>query len=329
MTKPARQRTSSIERFARDITSVLHVAAFCALTLLVPFAPARAADTCAGELVGFGAVYGTKAVSVEAVVNEIRSTGIVLLGERHGIRGHTEVAACLLRLLTATKPTAVVLEMLARDQQSIVDLYRRQHPEIVDGLGTELRWWETGWPAWGVYTPLFEEIWRTRSWLLAGDQQRATPPVEMAKLEAALGAHLTPALASWSKSMKSAHCDLIDDAKAATLAQKQASRDLAMTEQLLAAAKPDTVAFLYVGRAHIRRDRGVALHVAHAASARKVVTIALHETSVAGKPVDRDAVLADAKGRVDYVWFVGAAEAGETCERLRAKGLIAAKGKPL
>jgi uncharacterized iron-regulated protein len=298
----------------RGFTRALKAITVVGVMLTAQLSSALAADVCAGEIVGFGKLYGTQAVPVEIVVKEIQATGIVLLGERHG-------------QLTASKPTSLVMEMLARDQQSVVDLYRRQHPEIVDGLGTELRWWETGWPAWGNYAPLFEEIWRTRSRVLAGDQQRATPPVEMAKLEAALGPDLKPALASWSKAMKGAHCDLIDDAKAATLAQKQAGRDMAMTEALLAEAKPNTVAFLYAGRAHVRRDRAVALHVTHAAPTRKLVTIALQETTVAGKPVDRDALLAEAKGRVDYVWFVGAAEAGDTCERLRSKGLIAAKGK--
>ncbi len=324
MTFPERILNGCMHRF----WAVILAAGVAAFSAAAPIMPAAAAEACAGEIVGFGTLYGTKPVALDAIVTEIQTSGIVMLGERHGTRGHTEAAACLLRHLTASKPTSVVLEMLARDQQSIVDLYRRQHPEIVDGLGTELRWWETGWPAWGLYTPLFEEIWRTRSRVMAGDQQRATPPVDMAKLEAALGTDTKPALASWAQSMKGAHCDLIDDAKAAALAHKQASRDLAMSEQLLAAAKPDTIAFLYVGRAHVRRDRGVPLQVTHAAPARKTVTIALQETSVSGKPVDRDAIMAEAKGRADYIWFVGTADAGDTCERLRSKGLIAAKGKP-
>ena len=43
--------------------------------------------------------------------------------------------------------------------------------------------------------------------------------------------------------------------------------------------------------------------------------------------MDRAAVLAEAKGRYDYVWFTGVAEQGDACERLRSKGLIAAAPK--
>jgi uncharacterized iron-regulated protein len=301
---------------------------FCSQTV-------SAAETCPGEVIGFGALYGTNAVALADLSAAIKAAGTVMIGERHGVRAHPEAAACLLRELTRGHSTSapspaptVVLEMLARDQQSTVDQYRRQHPEIVDGLGAELQWWTTGWPAWAIYAPLFEQVWRGRSALIAGDQPRATPSVDKSRLEAALGINAPSILASWSTTMKAAHCGLIDDAKAQDLGLKQASRDLHMAERMIATAQPNAPVFLYVGRAHVRRERSLAMYLARATPPRPTVVISLQEVSVDGKPVDRAAVLAEAKGRVDYVWFVGTADKGDSCDRLRSKGLIASEAKP-
>jgi uncharacterized iron-regulated protein len=309
-------------------------------------APATAtgmpSTSCGGDLIS---VASGATVTLSAVVTEITKAGVVALGERHGVRAHPQAAACLLRTLAAAqaaaparstapspaKPSAapaLVMEMLTADQQPVVDKFRQLHPEVMDGLGTELKWWETGWPAWPVYAPLIDTAWRTRAPVRGGDLGKAAKPMTAEAVTAALGAAAPATVASWSAAMKTAHCDLIDDAKSAELARKQVSRDVSMADAVAASRKTGAVTLLYAGRAHVRKDRSVPLLLAGSTGptgpSQPAVAVALQETTIAGKPIDRAAALADAKGRYDYVWFTGVAEQGDACERLRSKGLIAA-----
>jgi len=254
------------------------------------------------------------------------------------VRAHPEAAACLLGAVMAartasTAPAAgssgivspeVVLEMLAADQQPVVDGYRAAHPEVADGLGAALKWWETGWPAWSVYLPLIEQAWRTRSILRAGDMAKAASPLDERQLSQAFGKQLPVVRASWAAAMKAAHCDLIDDAKASELATRQASRDVAMAAAVSTVVATQRPVLLYAGRAHVRSDRAVGLLLGARHGKNAPVTVALQETAEAGVPIDRAKVLAEARGRYDYVWLTGVAEQPGACDRLRARGLLPA-----
>jgi uncharacterized iron-regulated protein len=284
------------------------------------------ADSCGGELVAVSASATTPATTA-ALIAAVGTNGTLLIGERHGVREHPKAAACLIAELATKAAPAVVLEMLTPDQAPTVDAYRAAHPEIVDGLGAQLLWWKTGWPAWPVYAPLLDTVWHTRSALLPGDLAKAAVQKTPAELEATFGAKLAAARTSWGEAMTVAHCGLIDAPKVAALADRQINRDLAMAEAITAASGKGRAVVLYAGRAHIRRDRSVGLILANGPKPfAPVIAVSLQETAVAGVPVDRQAVLAEAKGRADYVWFTGVAEKADACERLRAKGLIPTAG---
>jgi uncharacterized iron-regulated protein len=290
---------------------------------------------CEGDIVRTGGQFGSGLATFADVMTALDKTGVGLLGERHGVRGHTAAFACLVRALAARdlpparpRPPSIILEMIAADQQEQLMRYRTLHPEIHEGLGQELRWWESGWPNWSIYASIFEVAWSVRAPILAGDLPRTAKRLERSRIDATFKKNTGSVLASWSQSMMAAHCDLIPRAKADELAETQASRDMAMAAAVNAsAASGRAVSLLYAGRAHVRRDRSVPVVLDGMTPPRQSVVIALQETTVAGKPVDRAKLLAETKGQFDFVWFIGEAEAGDACERLRAKGLIAGKAK--
>ena len=291
------------------------------LPIMLMTTAAAHSEPCGGELVSVAS--GATVPLATTLTTVVGTTGMVLLGERHGVREHPKAAACLIAALAIkTRPT-VVMEMLSADQRPALETYRSAHPEIVDGLGTTLAWWKTGWPAWSIYTPLFDAVWHTRSRLATGDLAAKAILKTPAELDAIYGTALTSVRKSWGEAMATAHCGLIDQTKTAILADRQINRDLAMADAVRNAAK-DAPVLLYAGRAHARQDRSVGYLLR--ASDKPVVAISLQEVSVAGVAVDRKAVLADAKGRYDYVWFTGVADKADSCERLRAKGLIATAG---
>ncbi|MEQ1711577.1 MAG: ChaN family lipoprotein [Hyphomicrobium sp.] len=289
---------------------------------------------CAGEIVKIGGLFGSKPVTTDDLAAEIMSAGWAVFGERHGVKEHPAAVACVMRALTGpsgdagapSRPAPVlVLEMLAADQQATIDDYRRRHPEIADGIGTVLKWWESGWPAWSTYLPLFETAWLLRAPVIAGDIARKSKNFEKSRIEAVLGERTPAVLRSWSAAMSAAHCDQIDAGRADELALRQAGRDIAMATA--AAHGPDHsagVRIVYAGRAHATRERAIPL-VLGTMQRAKGVAIGLQETSAGGKAVDRAAAITAAKGRYDYLWFVGTSEQGDPCDALRAKGLVAAR----
>lgn len=279
-------------------------------------------------------------VAFQLIVEAAATSGTVMIGERHGVKEHPVAAACFVREISKTADTTIILEMLPEAAQARADNYRAQHPEIADGLGLHLEWWKSGWPSWPVYAPLFEAAWQTRSRILAGDPSEVTNnslDAGSANLKKE-NSKATPnsVLASWSKSMKAAHCDLITVDSANGLAEHQIARDQFMTRQLqaskvgeplLAAPKgrqPNRpgLSLLYAGRAHIREDRSAGWQMRQVQSPSDPVTIALYETSAVGQETDRGKILAEARGLYDYVWFVGSVTEPEACERLQRKGLI-------
>jgi len=268
------------------------------------------------------------------LLTRIKTDGGALIGERHGVRGHPQTLGCLVQHLAQPTPPTVVLEMLTADQQVALDSYRHAHPELIDGLGAALTWWTTGWPVWPIYQPLFETSWHVRAPILAGDMAKATPTASADALTTTFGTDALTVHASWTVAMKIAHCNLIPDATASDLASRQSTRDIAMTQAVTTARQAGRITLLYAGRAHIWNNRSVGFLMRRGAvnPVRPLPSVALFETATAGVPTDRTKVLTEARGRYDYVWFVGTADRPDACERLRVKGLIptagVAGGKP-
>ena len=238
------------------------------------------------------------------------------IGERHGIKGHPRAAACLMSHLAGRVHT-LVLEQIRQDQQSIVDTQFTSHPESAGQLGAALTWWKSGWPAWRVYEPLLAMAWIGRMAIRGGDVPTGmnTPSeVELAEQFATrTGSRFERAVTSWSAAMRQAHCNLIEDARARSLAVTQVHRDLSMAGVMQAALRPDGIAMFYSGRAHVRRDRSVPSLVGGDV-ARSQLSIALIEDS---EPRLRRAKAESLRGQFDLVWFVGEAPTNlDSCERL-------------
>lgn len=270
------------------------------------------AEECAGSLVR---VADIAIVAPSRFVAGLDSKASVLLGERHGIAGHGEAAGCLVRLIGQDRPVTVVMEHLRQDQQGAVDSYRDTHPELAGGLGKHLKWWETGWPAWRNYAPLFDAVWSVRAGLFAGDVAKGAPAPDASDLTRSLGEKAF-VVKAWSDAMDEAHCGLADKAHLPRLGAQQVVRDQSMAAAMGKVGEGITV--LYAGRSHVRKDRAVPLHL----GAGAVVSVSLQETADAKGPVDRVRALEDARGRYDYVWFVGSTNEPQTCDKLRRGGLI-------
>lgn len=267
-------------------------------------------------------------------LNDARS---ILVGERHGNAEHPLFARCLLYKLSEKSAPSIVLEMLPRTSQPIIDAFRKKHPDRVDSLGVELKWWTTGWPEWRNYEPMFDAAWISRSPLLGGDTAAKTGPEEDAVSASFLAGEYGQVSASWAASMKDAHCGLISDERAGDLGDHQVNRDHSMAQVLSQARRSDgsvDKSILFAGRAHVRRDRSVPKHlIAMGISPSDIKTIGLYskpsQVISARQKTNFETykfeVLSEAREKFDYVVFVGDSEEDSACSRLERLGLTGPK----
>lgn len=271
------------------------------------------AQSCSGELVR---ISDGQMISIAELVEVSSQVSVVAIGERHGVEAHPQVAACFLAAISERRKAVLAVEQISSIEQENVDTYRNNHPEAVDGLGKTLRWWKSGWPVWKTYEPLFRSAWISRAKLLGAD----APPrysVTVMEIEERLGIiDAERVRREWTATMQDAHCGRIDINRASRLGDQQVARDMAMASIVNSAEAAETTVLFYAGRSHVRRDRSVPLQLSKIGSS-SVISIALHEIKIGNKDVNWKEVLRDAKGRYDYVWFVGETKNDDICKKLK------------
>jgi uncharacterized iron-regulated protein len=276
---------------------------------------------CEADIVRISDDANEKVATFADVKRDLSHGSVLALGERHGVVAHPKAAACLINSLSAERPIALVVEHFSSDQQSTIDLYRAAHPEAVDGLGVATKWWQSGWPAWSIYKPLFDSAWVSKSSVIAADLPRSSQGIGEASLVNVISLTGVNLVSAWSDAMNSAHCGQLDPVSAIGLAKKQISRDVAMAEKVVSASeRGETLPIFYAGRSHVQHDRSVPkiLSILHKT---QTVAISLQEVTVRGVPINRARAIADARGRYNYVWFIGEANEPDVCASLKKADL--------
>lgn len=242
-------------------------------------------------------------VDFAAIASELAVADFVLFGERHGVREHATASACVLSALAReNRPTALVMEMFFRDDQSAIDTWREAHPENAAGLGTKLEWWTRGWPAFDSWLPLLNRAFGLRVPLLGGDlsggdaTERTVSADDRAMIAQRLGNPAGAIQTSWQEAMMTAHCGLLAPEEAGKLGLHQIRRDLSMADVALAAGTKKTAVLIQTGRGHSRKDRSLYAAINQEASG-SVVSIGAFTVSEKIKPADRDVH--------DFLWIAG------------------------
>ncbi len=252
----------------------------------------------------------------------LKPAALVAFGERHGVLAHPQSAACALTALSRIKPVTLVVEHVTTDKQPIIDDYRKTHPNDANGLGDALDWNRSGWPKWSVYEPLFQAAIKTGSTIRAGDRPKQAPRPLREEVLAKLGEKGENILNDWQSIMADAHCGMINEAQAKTMAAYQGTRDLAMAESIVKAKEamptPDSAVVFYSGNTHARIDQAVP-YLAREQGVKPAIAVSLQEITDGGQIIDRTEVLAQAKGRYDFIWFIGKGLDIDPCANLTSE----------
>ncbi len=254
-------------------------------------------------------------ISSSDLIKAMSAADIMLVGERHGRTQHQSREAFILKALADRKIyPAVVLEMVPEDKSLQIAEFRQISPEDATLLAGPLKWHETSWPAWSFYRPVFQAAFTAKLPILGGDVADITRPASPPAIKDTEGV-----AASWSDSLRQAHCNLIKQDRLDKLTRLQLARDRNMAKRLqLANTMNDGPALLIAGSAHTRLDRGVALYL----DDKQVVSVALMEVRPGDKPRQHLPEPVSAGARIyDYVWFTAGTGKQSVCDRLKAKGL--------
>ncbi len=257
-----------------------------------------------------------KFLSVGEMLDRLSTNKYILIGERHGRKAHQQREAFILAALAERKIyPKLFLEMIPRNKNALITAYRDKQPEYAGRLATLLDWANSNWPAWSFYQPVFN-IALMAKLDIAGADLSDIEKSNINTLKKDMEIYDPVIRASWRKSMKKAHCNLIKEAQLEKVTQLQILRDKAMASTLKSAGNisEKSPALIIAGSSHTRNDRGIARYLDQKTS----ISIALIEADadqtmekILPQPIDNSAVV------YDLIWFTPKIRKETFCERFR------------
>ena len=277
-------------------------------------------------------------VTPEAVAAALGQARIVLLGEKHDNADHHRLQAWLVTsLASANRRPAVAFEMLAKDDQSLIDAQVKKAPNNARGLAVAVRWDEKGWPEWHLYEPIFEAVLRAGLPILATNLSRATIKALAVDGSSALNSDLVreygldrplaPELNQrLTEELKASHCGHASPKTIEKMILVQRARDAQMARRLATVGGKDG-AVLMAGAFHVRKDEGVPVHLAKS-DRDGVVSLAFVEVrDEATDPGEYAKRFGSDRLPFDFVWFTPRVDDEDPCEKF-AKQLQQMKKRP-
>src|SRR5215475_5852687 len=278
-----------------------------------------------------GRIWDVKAsafIGEDALVARLVASRFVLLGERHDNPDHHALQAKLLRaMIAAGRRPAVGFEMLATDDAPAVVRYLARSPKDAAGLGDAVNWSRSGWPEWRFYQPIAQAALDANVPIVATNLSKAATDAVRRNGLSGLGPTLTTQLRlgepapemrlAMTRELRDSHCGQMPDNAIDRMADIQWARDARMAASLTRGGQRDG-AVLIAGAGHVRRDRGVPLHVAQQAPDATIASVAFVEVDAAGqKPADYAAKFGADALPFDYVWFTPKVDEADPCEKLK------------
>ena len=272
-------------------------------------------------------------VSEEALLARLARAEFVLLGETHDNPDHHRLQARVIQALVARgRRPAVALEMLSADVAAPLATALAEPGVGAERLREAVGWDARGWPDFALYAPVFETALAAGLPLVAADAGaellRAAEADPDAPLPAASATRLAlagPAPDAVRRAheleIRDAHCGHASEGRLAGMARVQWLRDAHLAAALVEAGHLPGArgAVLVAGSGHVRRDRGVPLHLERLAPGADVAVLAFLEIPAdlaAGASAGGVAALAPGgSGTVHAVWLTPATDDRDPCER--------------
>jgi uncharacterized iron-regulated protein len=278
-----------------------------------------------------GRIWDVKAgafIGEDALVARLVASRFVLLGERHDNADHHALQAKLVRaMVEAGRRPALGFEMLATDEAPAIARYLARSPKDAAGLGDAVNWSRSGWPEWRLYQPIAQAALDASVPIVATNLSKAATDAVRRNGLPGLGPALTTQLRlaeptpetrlAMTRELRDSHCGQVPDTAIDRMADVQWARDARIAASLARAGQRDG-AVLIAGAGHVRRDRGVPVHLARQAPDASIASVAFAEADAAAvKPGDYAQRFGSDTLPFDYVWFTPKVDADDPCEKLK------------
>lgn len=278
-----------------------------------------------------GRIWDVKAgsfIAEDTLVARLVASRFVLLGERHDNPDHHALQAKLLRaMVEAGRRPAVGFEMLATDDAPAVVRYLARSPKDAAGLGDAVNWARSGWPEWRLYQPIAQAALDANVPIVATNLSRAATEAVRRNGLPGLGPALTTQLRlaeptsdtrlAMTRELRESHCGQVPEAMVDRMADIQWARDARIAASLARGGQRDG-AVLIAGAGHVRRDRGVPVHLARHIQDVSIGSVAFVEVDAAlVKPGDYATRFGSDALPFDYVWFTPKVDEADPCEKLK------------
>src|SRR2546428_649682 len=278
-----------------------------------------------------GRIWDVKAgtfIPEDTLVARLVASRFVLLGERHDNPDHHVLQAKLvLAMVAAGRRPAVGFEMLATDDAPAVVRYLARSPKDAAGLGDAVNWSRSGWPEWRFYQPIAQAALDANVPIVATNLSRAATEAVRRNGLPGLGPTLMTQLRlaeptpetrlAMARELRESHCGQVPDTMIDRMVDIQWARDARIAASVARAGQRDG-AVLIAGAGHVRRDRGVPVHLARQVPDATIASIAFVEVdAAASKPGDYAARFGTETLPFDYVWFTPKADDDRPCAKLK------------
>ena len=211
---------------------------------------------------------GGQQLTLDQVKHRAVQAQFVLLGEIHTNPDHHRLQAEILQhMVDKGRRPAVVIEMITRAQQPVLDFFAANPPDNADDIANRLEWNTSGWPDFAMYKPIFEIALKNRLPLHAGNLERSTVRRLGGRVGSRLGDDERTQLGlnepvdkemgkAFLEDIAEAHCNMLPETILPLMVDIQRARDHVMASALLNPANRDG-AILIAGAGHTRVDWGV------------------------------------------------------------------------
>lgn len=267
------------------------------------------------------AVQEARRVSEEALLQDLATADLVLLGEQHDNPHHHRLQARVIDGLVARdRAPAVVMEMLDEDLQAAVDKARAEQPENVDHLAAMVDWEASGWPAWSMYRPILAAAYRHDLPIIAGNLSRGVARAIAMQDENALSKVRRRELgidrvlsaadrAELEQIIRDSHCNLLPEHHMGGMVTAQQARDGALARAAIDAARElDRPIVVVTGNGHARTDVGIPRVLAVLAPELRVISLSFQGRQHA-----------EPNAPYDYVWLTPSVARDDPCAALRER----------
>ncbi|NLK66597.1 MAG: chain X [Campylobacteraceae bacterium] len=221
----------------------------------------------------YNANLGSK-ISYESLINELKNSDIVLLGEVHNDKSHHFFQNMVINSLN--DDISVVFEMIDIDKQGVVSLAKQNKKSISKSELPKSLEWQKGWD-YELYKEIVESVFYSDKKMIAGNLTKNEIKniyKEMPSLKGELSTSnfVKDSLKSVIKDAHKEFMSNLSDEFLDKMVLVQIHKDRRMAERLL---EQPNLAILLAGRFHTDKTLGVPTHIKDATKNKRVVVVGL------------------------------------------------------